>query len=180
VTSRVVAAVFVIVAAASCGGGGDKLERVPQAGGAHIDVRGPWADSTMIPVRFTCDGEGAAPTLEWDKVGGSAGYAIVVLDPDAPGGVFVHWTAWNIPAESAELPGGELPDAAAQGPNSFGGRGYGPPCPPAGDDSHRYRYTVYALRDRLDPPADADIDQIVEAISGAAIAQGTLVGTYAR
>jgi hypothetical protein len=103
--------------------------------------------------------------------------ALLVDDPDAPSGTFVHWVAWGIDPGTAALGEGEAPPGA--GTNGFGKQGYGGPCPPKGP-AHRYMFTAYALSARLDLRPGASANDLKRAISGLVLAQGRLVGRYAR
>ena len=93
----------------------------------------------MIDAKYTCDGQDISPPLEWAEGPGSTkSYALIMDDPDAPGGTFVHWVAWNIPRTRLPeaVPNSEtLPDGTRQGVNSFKKTGYAGPCPPSG--THR-------------------------------------------
>ncbi len=108
----------------------------------------------VIPRKHTCDGEDLPPGLSWDGAPKETiSYALVLDDPDAPGGIFTHWIIFNIAAEARGLPSGiakvkELPSGILQGVNDFGRVGYGGPCPPAGMP-HRYIFHLYALDMRL-------------------------------
>lgn len=136
----------------------------------------------MIPRRFTCDGAGARPELSWNGVPpGAAEVAVLVGDPDAPGGTFVHWAVWGLPV-SAEGQVGEsgLPRGAVQGANSAGGTGWTPPCPPKGARPHQYVFGVYALRTRVKLQSDEDPSKVVPAVRAAAIATGSLTARYGR
>lgn len=126
-----------------------------------LTIRAPWPGGGQIPSRYTCDGQGTAPAIR----GGGPRSALVMTDPDAPGGTFVHWTRW---------------DAGVEGRNSFGRVGYGPPCPPKGDKTHRYVVTVYSLRQKLGLPRGAAVAEVLAAIRRAARASGTIIGTYRR
>ena len=97
-----------------------------------------------IPARYTCDGNEASPALVIAKVPQAAKtLALIMDDPDAPTGTWVHWVVWNIPAQTGEIAQSGLPPQAAQGKNSWPRTGYGGPCPPSG--THRYFFKVYAL-----------------------------------
>lgn len=127
-------------------------------------------DGQPIPVAFTCRGAGDVPPLSWSGVPrGTTSLAVVVRDPDAPRGTFVHWIVYGIPTTVSELRG--VPSGAAEGPNSGGGRGWYPPCPPRG--THRYRFTVYALGSPVQPGTEPLLAQIERN----AVASGTLTGT---
>jgi Raf kinase inhibitor-like YbhB/YbcL family protein len=101
-------------------------------------------DRGEIPPRFTCDGEDISPHLSWENPPqGTKSFALSLIDPDAPGGMFVHWLVYDIPGDAREIERGILPNGAKQVENDFGMKGYGGPCPPSG--MHRYIFTLYAL-----------------------------------
>ena len=135
-----------------------------------------------IPAKYTCDGEDVSPPLSWDSgPEATASYALIMDDPDAPGGTWVHWVAWNIP--NPNLPeavpsDAELPDGTRQGENSWPKTGYGGPCPPSGE--HRYFFKLYALDTKLELTASADEEALVRAMEGHLLAQGELMGVYSR
>ena len=132
-----------------------------------------------IPARFSCDGAGVSPPLAWQGVPSEAqALALVVDDPDAPRGTFVHWVVLDIPPSSPSLSEAQLPAGATQATNSAGKAAYFGPCPPSG--THHYRFTVYALSAPTGLPDGAGLDEALEAIEASAIARGRLVGTYAR
>ena len=114
-----------------------------------------------IPARFTCDGSGVSPPLRWTTPPrGSVRLRLLVVDPDAPGGRFVHWQAARIPARAGDVAAGQhLP---GEGLNGFGTRGWGGPCPPSGQ-THRYVFTLAAL-----------------GRNGRVLAEARLVARYAR
>ncbi len=138
-----------------------------------------FADAARIPARFTCDGAGVSPPLQWaDPPAGTAQLAIVVDDPDAAGRPFVHWVVWNLAPSVRALAVGALPAGAVEGPNSDGRNGWTPPCPPTGE--HHYRFRLYALRRAPDVPSTATPQDVIGAINLAAIGDDQLNGTYAR
>lgn len=143
---------------------------------------GAFSDGGTLPVSYTCDGGGAPPPLQWEKVSGAAEYALTVVDPDAPGGRFVHWVVWGLPPDVTAIHGGSVPVVAGQGTNDFGDRRYGAPCPPEGDDPHDYVFTVYALGSNAtgDLEPDASLDDLLDAISCCVLAKGTLVARFGR
>jgi Raf kinase inhibitor-like YbhB/YbcL family protein len=134
-----------------------------------------FATGAMIPSEFTCKGAGEAPPLAWTGTGQAAAVALVVDDPDAPGGTFVHWVVLDLPAGSTGLPrGGALPAGVHQATNSGGGTGWVPPCPPS--DTHHYRFTVYALSAPTGLADGVDKAEAATAIERLATAHGQLVG----
>jgi hypothetical protein len=175
--------VALLLAALDGCGKGDRLQTpLPTAPGG-IRVASPaFAAGATIPRRYTCDGTGISPPLRWSGISGAAaGLALVVSDPDAPGGRFVHWTLYDLPPDLRALPAGAPELAGArQGRNSFGDEGWGAPCPPNGDRAHRYQFDLYWLRQPIKAPAGAEPDAVIEAITRAAGGHGRLVGRYAR
>lgn len=143
-----------------------------------------FADGAPIPVEYTCDGANIAPALSWSAAPqDTASFALVVSDPDAPGGTFIHWLLYNLPAESTSLPSGltaaNAPTGAQQGKNGFGDFAYGGPCPPAGS-LHHYQFTLYALdlAPSLDPGLSASALQL--AIHGHILAQSQWTGVFSH
>lgn len=147
------------------GCGSEKLEKPLPAAGKRLQVAAPWADGARIPRRFTCDGEDATPRIRVTGAGGAGPRAILMTDPDAPGGIFVHWTTW---------------DDGVEGENSSGKTGYSGPCPPEGDEPHRYVITVYELTRRVGLPQGAKPAAVVAAIGKRSVAKGSVTGTYGR
>jgi Raf kinase inhibitor-like YbhB/YbcL family protein len=137
-----------------------------------------------IPLRHSCDGEGMSPELSWvSPPEGTGSFALVMDDPDAPGGTWVHWVLFNIPADlnglpEAVPPSAELADGSRQGTNSGRALGYAGPCPPGG--THRYFFKLFALDQTLELPAGATADDLVVAAEGHILDQAELMGTYTR
>lgn len=138
-----------------------------------------------IPRVFTCDGADESPPLAWSGAPeGTAGYALICDDPDAPVGTWVHWLMWNIPGSSQglaeEVPTDEtLTDGSRQGKNGWGRIGYGGPCPPRGKP-HRYFFKLYALDALLDLKPGANKNQLLKAMEGHILAEAELMGLYSR
>jgi len=174
-------AALAIAGAAGCGGD-DTVEGPPPAAPATLQLTSDaFADGETIPERYTCEGEDVAPGLSWDGVpAGAQALALVMEDPDAPSGTFVHWTLVDIPPGLAALRSGEVPREATEGANSFGDRGYGGPCPPEGDEPHRYVFLLYALEAPLGLEAGARPDEVRAAIEREATARGQLTGRFGR
>jgi Raf kinase inhibitor-like YbhB/YbcL family protein len=146
---------------------------------ASIAVTSPaFADGATIPEEFTCRGVGSSPPLSWTGLPSSTrSVAVVVIDPDAPSGAFVHWVLVAISPAQQELATGTPPPGTTQARNSAGDRGWTPPCPPSG--THHYRFTVYALDRPADVQDGADPDTAARAVQDAATAEGTLTGLVA-
>jgi Raf kinase inhibitor-like YbhB/YbcL family protein len=145
-----------------------------------------FASGEVIPVRFTCDGQDISPPLRWGQAPeGTKSFALLVEDPDAPSGTFDHWVLFNIPPVTTELSEGipnlpVLDYGMKQGVNGFKRIGYGGPCPPRQDDPHHYFFRIYALEIELPIQEGASKDDVRRAMEGHIIAEGVLVGTYAR
>jgi len=132
-----------------------------------------------IPTKYTCNGEGIIPPMEIDGVPAKArSLALVVDDPDAPSGTFVHWLVWNIDPKVKEIKE-DAKRVGVKGINDAGGIGYTPPCPPRGP-SHTYRFRVYALDIMLDLKSGADVPQLEAAMEGHVLAQAKLDGEFGR
>ncbi len=137
---------------------------------------------------FGCNGDNLSPALEWKNVpAGTKSFAVTVFDPDAPtGSGWWHWVVYDIPATATGLPGGAvvqapLPAGAKQGRNDFGERNFGGACPPAGDRTHHYIFTVYALKvDKLNVPEDASAALIGFNIQSNRLGLAKLTTTYSR
>jgi Raf kinase inhibitor-like YbhB/YbcL family protein len=166
----------------ACGDGdGDGEEPGPWEATMAMVVTSPaFGEGETIPQRFTCDGEDVSPPLEFGQVPeGTAELAVLVEDPDAPGGAFVHWVMWGLDPARTGLTEGEVPAGASQGRNDFGRPGYGGPCPPAGP-AHRYSFTVLALAEPLRLAAGASADELRDAAADSLLATGALTGRYGR
>jgi Raf kinase inhibitor-like YbhB/YbcL family protein len=181
----------VALTTAACGGstsqGTHALDaaRVPE----NITVTSPaFTNGGAIPRANTCDGPGTPPTIRWSAVPPlTKAVAVVVDDPDAPGGDFLHWLVIGLPPTAGSVPS-HVP-GVSELDNTGGTRGWTPPCPPAGS-IHHYQFSVYALRDYVcadngdasnGPECSAPSSvQALPQIRNAAIARGVLVGTYRR
>jgi Raf kinase inhibitor-like YbhB/YbcL family protein len=136
-------------------------------------------NAQAIQDRHTCEGEDHSPPLRWTNVPeGTRSLALVVDDPDAPGGVFTHWIAGGLdPAADGR---GEGEPAPSEGQNDFGTTGYRGPCPPPGHGRHRYVFRLYALDTALELGAGAAKAELEQAIEGHVLTTAELVGTYER
>jgi hypothetical protein len=137
-----------------------------------------------IQKQYTCDGSDISPPLTWSNVpNGTQSFALVVEDPDAPGGTFRHWAAYNIPATTAGLPAGfhaGAPAPFAQARNDFGKIGYSGPCPPPGS-GHRYAFTLMALSvSTLAIPPSPEAKAVISAALPYIIGRAELVSSYQR
>jgi len=133
----------------------------------------------MIPEKHTCDGADVSPPLSIGNIPEKTKtLALIVDDPDAPMGTWVHWVVWNIGPDTGEIPGNTLPPGALQGTNDFGKQNYGGPCPPSG--THRYFFKLYALDAPLTLNAGATKARVEEAMTGHLIGKTELIGLYRR
>jgi hypothetical protein len=138
-----------------------------------------------IPKKFTCDGPDVSPKLNWiDSPANTQSFALIMDDPDAPVGTWVHWVLYDLPADTKELSEGmakqeQLPNGARQGRNDFGRIGYGGPCPPPGKP-HRYFFKLYALDTKLNLKAGVTKAEVERAMKGHILAQAELIGRYGR
>lgn len=190
---RAVAGACCALAGCTTLGGGDGVDSTgpPTMVGTDSDMRltsTAFGDGESIPARYTADGADVSPPLSVTGVPESAAsLALVVDDPDVPGGTFVHWLLWALPAETTTVPE-NVPQArrvrslsdARQGTNGFGELGYGGPRPPEGEDSHTYRFTLYALSEGVNVQAGARWRALSNATSGQAVTATRLTGTYER
>jgi Raf kinase inhibitor-like YbhB/YbcL family protein len=160
------------------------LGRIAAAGELSLTSRA-FADGATIPRAHTCDGADASPPLAWRAVpAGTKAFVLVVDDPDAPAGTWVHWVLYDLPATATALPAGvPLGESATvggrQGKNDFRRVGYGGPCPPPGPP-HHYHFTLYALDAPTGLAAGATKADVLKAIAGHTLGTTKLVGTYGR
>jgi Raf kinase inhibitor-like YbhB/YbcL family protein len=127
----------------------------------------------------TCDGEDRSPPLSWSAPpAGTRPLALILDDPDAPTGRFIHWLAWGITPDAAGLANGEL--APLEGRNDFGTVGYRGPCPPRRHGRHRYRFRLHALAEDLRLAPGAGVRELERALASKVLTVAELVGTYQR
>ena len=168
-----------MLALAGCGGG--EAAKAPVVRDA-VSLHSPaFSDGGTIPTRYTCASVGKSPPLLWSGVPRTTQeLALVVIDPDAPSGGFVHWVLFHLPPGLHRLPSGAVPDAAREAVNSAGRNAWAPPCPPKGDAPHHYEFTLYALKVPLALDDGAKADDAIAAIGRSAIVRGRLVGRFGR
>lgn len=136
-----------------------------------------------IPAKHSCKGEDVPPPLRWDEVPkGTATLALILEDPDAPGGTFLHWLIYNIPADINELNGvspveKHLKNGAQQAKNDFGKTGYGGPCPPKGEE-HRYFFKLFALKKKLPPESINKVEDFYHSINGLTLEKAEYMGKF--
>ena len=140
-----------------------------------------FSDGDELPEKYTCDGEGVSPPIQWEGVpAGTKSFVIIYDDPDASSGIWDHWVLYNLPATASSLPENmhELPQGTQTGLNSWPDSGYGAPCPPSGE--HHYIFHLYALDTMLNLPDKATSKQVREAMKEYILEEATLTGIYKR
>jgi Raf kinase inhibitor-like YbhB/YbcL family protein len=142
-----------------------------------------FAQGASIPELHSCQGADISPSLEW---GGeppeTRSYALIVDDPNAPGGVWTHWLLYDIPPQTHNLAQGyRAGGLGIGGVNDFGKQGYGGPCPPKGHGAHRYFFKLYALDlPTLGLPAGAKAGEMAPALKGHILAEAHYMGRFER
>jgi Raf kinase inhibitor-like YbhB/YbcL family protein len=182
---RAIYALFGVLLLTACG-------RVAAPAGPPTEVRvaftlqsPAFAPGSAIPRQYTCDGADRSPPLTWsDLPAGTQSLALVVEDPDAPGGTFTHWVLYHLPPQPDQLPAAVphltvLTNGARQGRNDFRRVGYGGPCPPPGPP-HHYHFRLYALATAPDLTPGASAPELRRAMAGQQLGETELIGTYGR
>jgi Raf kinase inhibitor-like YbhB/YbcL family protein len=142
-----------------------------------------FSNMQSIPAKYTCDGQDISPPLKWKGIPEKTkSIVLIVDDPDAPRGTWVHWVLYDIPPGVDSLSENQprtdtLPSGAKQGLTDFKRVGYGGPCPPSG--THRYFFKIYALDTMLNLSAGKTKKEIEAAMKNHVVSQGEMVGTYA-
>ncbi|MDD3629078.1 MAG: YbhB/YbcL family Raf kinase inhibitor-like protein [Candidatus Humimicrobiaceae bacterium] len=136
-------------------------------------------NNEFIPSKYTCDGENINPPLIISDVPEDAkSLVLIVDDPDAPGGTWVHWTIWNISPDTKEIKEDSCPPGAVEGMTDSGRPGYSGPCPPYG--THRYFFKLFALDTTLDLDTSSRVADIEHKMEENIVAKAQLVGLYKR
>jgi Raf kinase inhibitor-like YbhB/YbcL family protein len=181
--------VATLVVLAGCGGGGSgsELGQAPSAAGFEFRAESAVEPGAAIDPAYTCDGNGVSPALSWQGAPeGTRELALVLEDPDAPGGTYTHWLVYALPSGATSVPEAVPRDGAVEGPtplrqgtNDFGEVGYGGPCPPGGE-THRYVFRLLALDSERGLEQTADRATFDETVEGHVLAEARLEGTYSR
>jgi hypothetical protein len=181
---QALAVLFVQVAACqACESSGGRPTAASGVTVTSLTVTSPaFSSNGHIPIDLTCDGADKSPRLTWSAPPpGTKSFAVVVDDPDAPAGTFMHWLAYNVPGDALGLP--EDADLAVLGAaaanNDFDRPAYSGPCPPRGE-IHRYFFRVYALDLVLAVHGAPSRSAVLGAMAGHVLAEGALVGTFFR
>jgi Raf kinase inhibitor-like YbhB/YbcL family protein len=181
------APVLMLILLASCGADNGSADQ--SNGGEVVDkptlakislTSAAFRDGQPMPKKYSCDGANQSPPLHWgEPPPGTRSFALVIDDPDAPGGTFRHWGIYNIPASARGIEEGQ--SAGSEAINDKGSAGYTGPCPPKGDGAHHYHLRLFALGiDKLDLGTDAKVINVEMEASKNAIGAGELIGTYER
>ncbi|MGO8772347.1 MAG: YbhB/YbcL family Raf kinase inhibitor-like protein [Mycobacterium sp.] len=188
--TRVAVAALALALVSGCGGNGGSRMTAPltpkvttlgrtiaQApGDGPLTISSPaFGDGAPIPAQYTCKGANIAPPLTWSA---PLGAALVVDDPDAPRGPYVHWIVVGIPPGPGSTADGQTPAGASSLPNSAGQAGYSGPCPPAASGVHHYRFTLYQLPATFQLPPGLAGPQAAQAIARATAGQAQFTGTF--
>lgn len=159
-------------------------ETVPGKNSFSISISA-FANEGYIPARYTCSGINISPAIQISNPPqGTTSLALIVEDPDAPSGLFIHWVLYNIPPILTALPEGlkpgpQLAGIGTQGKSGFGSNGYGGPCPPPGTP-HHYHFRTYALDLGPDLPAGLTASQLKARINGHILAETDWIGLFKR
>ncbi len=136
-------------------------------------------NNQSIPTKYTCDADDInPPLLISDAPKDAQSLVLIVDDPDAPAGDWVHWTLWNINPTTTEIPKNSTPDGATEGMTDFGRTGWGGPCPHSG--THHYQFKLYALDTMLNLQTSAKKKEVELAMDGHILEQTQLIGLYER
>lgn len=147
--------------------------------GGKMKLTSVFAYNENIPSKYTCDGQDLAPVLTVSEVPWEAQELVLIVDdPDAPMGTWVHWLVYNLPADTTKIDSENLPAEAKQGMTDFGKIGWGGPCPPSG--THRYFFKLYALNKKLYLPAGITKTELEKVIKDHIIEKTELIGLYKR
>lgn len=156
----------------------------PRPSGFQLKSTG-FADGGKIPKVYTCEGEDVSPALSWlHPPAGAQSFVLLVDDPDAPSGTWVHWVVYNLAARLRGLPahvpkGNHLAEGGLQGKNDFGWIGYGGPCPPPGP-AHHYHFKLYALDKKLNLPPGASEKEVLNAMKGHVLGKAQVIALFGR
>ena len=164
---------MLLAALTSCGARNDHVAPMSLVSDA-------FKDGQPIPAQFTCDGANQVPPLHWSgPPQRTKSFALVVDDPDAPGGTFRHWGVFDIPPSARSIGGGQR--AGTEATNDFGKQGYGGPCPPKGNGPHHYHFKAFALDvASLGLNGSARVSDVEREAGKHALGRGELIGTYER
>ena len=172
---------FILLSGCSFGNEVERMESIPSLPitSKTMQLTSPaFSHNEAIPKKYTCDGDNINPPLTiTDVPKDTKSLALIIDDPDAPMGTWVHWTVWNMDPGMTEIAENSVPNGV-EGYTSSGKPGYGGPCPPSG--THRYFFKLYALDTLLDLSPRTDASQLEQAMQGHVLDSAELMGTYSR
>jgi Raf kinase inhibitor-like YbhB/YbcL family protein len=179
---RTLALMSALALLASCGDGGGEAP----APGSVVDLglrSSDFEDGNALWVELTCDGDGRSPALAWRASRSADSYVVTMTDEDADD--FVHWVVWRIDGHFDGFESNGIPPGATEGTNDFGDRGYGPPCPPEGDEPHRYAITLYQIEQQggqqvTEVPPASSLTEVLDSVACCVRGKDTITGTYER
>jgi Raf kinase inhibitor-like YbhB/YbcL family protein len=150
----------------------------------HVDSSA-LPEGVYLPHKYTCKDIDVSPPLQWSNIPqATKSFALILDDPDAIGGSFVHWVLYNIPSDTTSLEenlphAGTLPDGSIQGTNDFGNLGYNGPCPQgAFGKVHNWVFSIYALDVKIKLPPGVTNAELMNIISKHILAKGILIRKY--
>ncbi len=149
-------------------------------------IASTFANGAEIPRRYTCDGEDISPPLNWSGAPtGTLSFVLLCDDPDAPGGTWHHWAAFDLPPDLTALPEGAAQHSERQhfkqATNDFGRSGYGGPCPPHRHGPHHYQFRLLALSvDHLNAGRTLSCREVEREARKHILAEARLIGIYER
>jgi len=146
----------------------------------HMEIKSSaFTHNQKIPSKYTCDGDNINPPLTFSNVPKEAkSLVLIVDDPDAPAGTWVHWLLWNLKPDTSGINENTVPAGSVSGTTSFGNFKYGGPCPPSG--THRYFFKLYALDATLSLEPRAAKQDLEQAMKNHILTQAELIGLYNR
>jgi Raf kinase inhibitor-like YbhB/YbcL family protein len=149
--------------------------------GESLEIISPvFRAGSSIPPQYSYQGQNVNPPLNIFNIPkGTLSLTLIMHDPDAPGGDFLHWLVWDIPPGTESIPVNSVPVGAVQGQNGQGKTGYMGPCPPKGSGAHHYIFDFYALDTTLNLPAGSTIGEVIKAQSGHVLDHSELVALFA-
>lgn len=138
-----------------------------------------FTDNSFLPSKFSCDGDSVNPPLTFEDIPQNAkSLALIMDDPDAPMGTYVHWVLYNMPTSITNIEEANLPSQVVLGKNSSGSETYVGACPPSG--THRYFFKLYALDTMLSLRPNATKEELLQAMEGHIVGEAQLIGLYKR
>lgn len=149
--------------------------------GHGLEIISPvFRDGSPIPPQYSCRSQNVNPPLNIFNVpAGAQSLTLIMHDPDAVSGDYLHWLVWDIPPGTESIPVNSVPVGAVQGKNGSGKISYGGPCPPKGTGTHHYIFDFYALDTTLNLPNGSDIKDVIKAQAGHVLDHCKLVGLFA-